>query len=121
VEDGVCHHFLRKADVWQDVSFHNLRTEGAFLVSAKRKKGKTCFVRIKSLAGEPCAVKPSMDEGIRISGKKEYELKELVDGFCEINLKKGEEIILYQGNEKPEITIEPIAMELDKVNYFGIK
>lgn len=107
-------------DVWQDVSFHNLRTEGAFLVSAKREKGKTCFVRIKSLAGEPCIVNPSMNETMSISDNRNHKLKELENGFYEINLKKGEEVILYQENDKPEINIEPIAMEENTINYFGL-
>jgi hypothetical protein len=44
---------------WGDAVFHNLRAEGAFLVSARRAAGKTQWVRIKSLAGEPCRVKPN--------------------------------------------------------------
>ena len=38
---------------WTNAVFHNLRAEGAFLVSAERNAGKTQWVRIKSLAGEP--------------------------------------------------------------------
>jgi hypothetical protein len=41
---------------WTNAVFHNLRAEGAFLVSAERKAGKTQWVRVKSLAGEPCRI-----------------------------------------------------------------
>lgn len=42
---------------WNNVSFYDLRTEGAFLVSAVRSGGKTTWVRIESLAGEPCHIR----------------------------------------------------------------
>ena len=62
---------------WQDVAFHDLRAEGAFLVSAVRKAGKTQWVRIKSLAGEPCRVQ--IDGKVRESSwpraKKLYWVK----------------------------------------------
>ena len=41
-------------DGWEDVSFENLRARGAFLVSARRKGGKTREVTIRSLAGACC-------------------------------------------------------------------
>jgi hypothetical protein len=59
---------------WKDAVFHNLRAEGGFLVSAERKDGKTQWVRIKSLAGEPCR--------LQIDGK-----------VRELTLAKGEERI----------------------------
>jgi hypothetical protein len=33
---------------WQDVAFDDLRVEGAFLVSARRIKGRTTWVRVLS-------------------------------------------------------------------------
>jgi alpha-L-fucosidase 2 len=59
-------------DEWKDVAFHDFRTEGAFLVSARRENGITTFVRIKSLAGEPCVICPAIEGIPLISGKKEY-------------------------------------------------
>ena len=37
-------------------AFRQLRAEGAFLVSAERRAGKTAYVQIESLAGQPCAI-----------------------------------------------------------------
>lgn len=45
---------------WPNMAFVDLRTEGAFLVSGERKKGITRWVRIQSLAGEPCVIEPGM-------------------------------------------------------------
>jgi hypothetical protein len=80
---------------WQDVEFHDLRTEGAFLVSAKRSGGKTEWVRIKSLAGEPCRVRPGMSGAIRSKGDRQYKLGAVSPGVYEIDLKKGEEVLLW--------------------------
>jgi alpha-L-fucosidase 2 len=54
---GTLRIFPAVPDRCNDVAFHNLRAEGAFLISALRKNGRTEFVRMKSLAGEPCRVK----------------------------------------------------------------
>src|SRR2546426_370632 len=39
---------------WTEAAFDRLRADGAFLVSAVRRNGRTSWVRIESLAGEPC-------------------------------------------------------------------
>ena len=80
---------------WKDVEFRDLRAEGAFLVSAKRSGGETEWVRIKSLAGEPCRVRPGIDGRIRIPGDREHKLKQVSPGIYQIDLKKGQEVRLY--------------------------
>jgi len=80
---------------WKHVEFHDLRAEGAFLVSAKRAGGQTQWVRIKSLAGEDCRVRPGMNGEIRIEGDREHKLRPVSPGVYEIDLKKGEEVLLY--------------------------
>ncbi len=45
---------------WSDASFADLRTEGAFLVSAVRRDGATASITIESLAGEPCMLVTDM-------------------------------------------------------------
>ena len=48
---GLMQVFPAVPDSWQDVSFSQLRTEGAFLVSARREGGKTVQVDIESEKG----------------------------------------------------------------------
>jgi hypothetical protein len=60
--------FPAMPSAWPDAEFHQLRTEGAFLVSACWKAGKTQWIRIQSLAGEPLLLqtdikKPTIVEG----------------------------------------------------------
>ena len=81
---------------WPDAAFHNLRAEGGFIVSARRKAGKTQWVRIKSLAGEPCRV--------------------VIDGkLRELKLARGEEIQIGEGRP----VIEPLPMEPSLRNAWG--
>ena len=112
--------FPAMPDSWKDVSFHNLRTEGAFLLSASRKEGVTSFVRIKSLAGEPCIIQPSIQGKPEIWNPDGRELEEVSEGCYKIPLKKGEEVILYPGDLKPGLTIDPVPMDPNHLNHFGI-
>jgi len=44
-------------DHWQDLSFQDLRTEGAFAVSALRRNGQTCRVEITATADGVCRLR----------------------------------------------------------------
>jgi len=45
---------------WQDTSFRNMRADGAFLVSAERKGGKTVSIELLSECGNPCRIQCDM-------------------------------------------------------------
>jgi alpha-L-fucosidase 2 len=93
---------------WPDAVFHDLRTEGAFLVSARRAAGRTLWVRIKSLAGEPCVVRPGLVGEPRIvSGDKSATIQSLGDGFYAITLSKGAEVVLADSDIAPVIDALP--------------
>jgi hypothetical protein len=98
-EPGPIRVFPAVPTAWKDVEFHDLRAEGAFLVSAKRSGGRTQWVRIKSLAGEPCRVRPGMTGEIRIQGARPYKLGPVSLGIYEIDVKKGEEVRLHAVTE----------------------
>lgn len=94
-ESGPIRVFPAVPSAWKDLEFRDLRTEGAFLVSAKRTKGQTQWVRIKSLAGEPCRVRPGLEGQVRIKGNRQLKLKQVSPGIYEIDMKKGDEVLLY--------------------------
>jgi len=55
---------------WQDLSFNNLRTEGAFLVSAQMEQGITTDVRIVSEKGETLKLaNPFVNGSFLVNGK----------------------------------------------------
>ncbi len=83
------------------------------------KAGKTEFVRIKSLAGEPCIIKPSRGGKPEIWNPDGRELEEVGEGCYQISLKKGEEVILFPGPLKPDLTITPLPMDKQHLNHFG--
>ena len=108
-------------DAWQDAVIDNLRTEGAFLVSAVRKHGRTQFVRVKSLAGEPCRIKTDLKEPLQMISSREIALKSLSGGVVEINLRKDEEVILYSAGTKPDLVISPLPAQRENCNYYGLR
>ncbi len=53
---GIIEVFPAIPDSWKDASFHTLRAQGAFLVSAQRDNGKTTRVEILSEQGGLCKI-----------------------------------------------------------------
>lgn len=96
-EPGPIRIFPALPSAWKDVAFRDLRAEGAFLVSAQRVGGVTQWVRIKSLAGEPCRVRPSLDGPVRIKSRRPLTLTQVSPGIYDIAMKKGDEVWLYLG------------------------
>ena len=86
--------FPALADAWKDVEFHDFRAEGAFLVSAKMEGGIIIFIRIKSLAGEPCVLKADFESEPEVIGKSKIRIEKIENGCFTIPIKKGDEIIL---------------------------
>lgn len=115
--NGVIRVFPALPTAWKNASFHKLRAEGAFLVSAKKGNGRTEFVRIESLAGEPCKVKTDLAGKIKTQGKRKFKVNDLGNGVVEIDLKKGESVILYTG-ELTKRDIAPVPVT-DRINYWG--
>ncbi len=79
---------------WLDVEFHDLRAEGAFLVSSKRQAGKTRWVRIESLAGEPFSIRLDSDAPVQAHGGRKFEVRMRSAGVYEIDLRRGETVEL---------------------------
>jgi len=77
---------------WGDVEFHDLLAEGAFLVSAARRGGRTAWIEIESLAGEPCFVMPNLPGPVRIEGTREHLTQETAPGVHRIDLRIGEKV-----------------------------
>jgi hypothetical protein len=115
---GTIRIFPAVPDDWSDIAVHDLSAEGAFRISAKRTNGRTIFVRIKSLAGEPCVVIPGLEGPVRVSGN--HVVTETRPGMYTLNLKKGEEAVLWSGDRMPNITLSPVEGEKDQYNPFGL-
>jgi hypothetical protein len=117
---GIIRVFPAMPTTWKDASFHNLRTEGAFLVSAVRKGGKTQFIRIKSLEGEPCKIKSDFTDEVKLIGPESATIRR-IDGLIEVNLKKGEEAVLFTGKMPGSFVISALPSKREAINSWGVR
>jgi hypothetical protein len=88
---------------WPDATFHQLRAEGAFLVSASRSAGRTEWIQIESLAGQPATlVADFLPEG------------------RELRLKKGERLLLRAPHAAATpAVVAPVAPQEWRLNFYG--
>lgn len=68
----------------------------------------------------PCKIAPNLDGKVKMLGEPENALKKTGQGEFIIELKKGEEIVLYSG-EKPDLTIKPIEFPATDINHWGME
>ena len=76
---------------------------------------------MKSLAGEPLRIVPNIDGKIKAVGNREFNLTEVKPGIYEIDLKKGEELVLSAENSASELIITPVEGDSKYYNFFGPK
>ena len=110
-------------DAWADIAFANLRTEGAFLVSAKRSGGKTDFITVESLAGVPLSLKTDMQGPLyaHLASGEVVPIKMVSEGLYDIALKKGEIVTISHSKSLKIHTIEPIQHPDDAQHWYGLK
>ena len=106
---------------WKESSFYNLRAEGGFLVSAKRSGGKSQFIGVKSLAGEPCRLKTDLAEPIVLEVVSENALHWDNNGILTLDLKKGELAILHTKGTTGPFLIEPLPSDQTNINAWGLR
>lgn len=105
---------------WKDAVFHSLRSEGAFVVSAVRSEGKTAWVHVQSLAGEPCVVQADFGgETPNVLAERGVKLTSVGPGVWSVDLKKGESTVLYTGTRVPKLEIAPLAIKAGHSNPYG--
>ncbi|CDN31667.1 hypothetical protein BN938_1580 [Mucinivorans hirudinis] len=77
---------------WADVSFSNLRGQGAFLVTAVQRNGVVDSVEIISEAGGKLRLKtPIASENLKIVGGDNVKI---LDGFIEMDTRAGEKVTI---------------------------
>jgi hypothetical protein len=112
-------------DQWSDIAYHHLRTEGAFLVSAKRVQGVTRFIQVESLIGSPCVVQTDIPNPRFYMNGKEVTATAIISKKApnefEIALKKGESVILSPVSLKDtDLKIEALPVAEKDQNLFGL-
>lgn len=111
--NGVIRVFPAVPEAWGEAAFHQLRAEGAFLVDALRRDGATQWIRIRSLAGEPCRVQTGWQGQCcwRLDGSREEQVVDLEpgSGLVSLPLSAGQAALLYREAAALEQPVRPVA------------
>ncbi|MFF1910807.1 glycoside hydrolase family 95-like protein [Streptomyces sp. NPDC058239] len=96
---------------WREMTVHDFRTQGAFLLSAVREEGRTRWVRVTSEAGAPCVVRHGIEGAIEIRDRHGRPLshEELADGAIRIRLRKGDSALITAKGDRPDLTVRPVT------------
>jgi alpha-L-fucosidase 2 len=109
-------------DDWKDASFDQLKAQGGFLVSASRSKGKTQWIKVKSLVGKPCIVKvPDWNSALSKDKIQKNMVTKIADGEFRVDLKAGQEIVLVPEFFTGKAVIEQIKHKESDKNSWGVK
>ncbi|WP_405570544.1 Tat pathway signal sequence domain protein [Streptomyces phaeochromogenes] len=96
---------------WADLTVHDFRTQGAFLLSAVRKGGRTRWVRLVSEAGAPCVVRHGIAGAIEVRDGRGRPLRftDVGGGAIQVALRKGESALITGKGDRPDLRI--VAVE----------
>jgi alpha-L-fucosidase 2 len=81
---------------WKDISFENLRTEGAFLISVKKEHGNMEEVKIHATQHGLMRIKMPFKTFYLADARRKYNFKE---NILSIEMKNGETVIIKNGYE----------------------
>jgi alpha-L-fucosidase 2 len=109
---GVIRVFPAVPAAWADVTLHDFRAQGAFLVSAARTGGVTRWVRVASEAGAPCVVRTGIagTPSVRSRSGRPLAWRVLPGGDVAIDLPRGEEALIHLAGEEPDLTVAPVPV-----------
>ncbi|MGW8885162.1 glycosyl hydrolase family 95 catalytic domain-containing protein [Streptomyces sp. NPDC055749] len=95
---------------WREMTVHDFRTQGAFLLSAVREEGRTRWVRLTSEAGAPCLVHHGIEGPVEIRDRSGHPLpyEETASATVRITLAKGESALITAAGDRPDLTIRPV-------------
>jgi alpha-L-fucosidase 2 len=83
---------------WKDISFHQLRAEGAFLVDARKKDGQIDAISIFAEKGGTTKLKLPF-QSWHISTQKGVSVENATSGFVTLICKEGGTIVLKNGDK----------------------
>lgn len=106
---------------WRDTSFHQLRGQGGFLVSAARSESRTLWVHVRSEVGEPCVVKvPDWTATPTVVSNRKLALETLAPGEYRLELRRGETALLRASGFSGPAVVSPLPVADEKANPFGL-
>ena len=114
--------FAAVPPAWPEVVFENLRAEGAFRVSALRRKGKTQWVRVASEVGGPCRVKTDFGTS-DLKAHSSSEAKSFIrEGDAVVfDTARGEEFWMAPAGFEKQPVLAPVKGRPEQYHFFGVK
>jgi alpha-L-fucosidase 2 len=102
---GVVKAFPAVSATWPDASVAGLRTQGAFVLDASRRAGRTEWVRVRSEAGEPLVLQHGIDGAIAVRDRRGRPVRytEVAPGRVAIPLRRGETAVVTHRDARPEL------------------
>ena len=104
---------------WSDVQFHQLRGEGAYLVSARREQGKTKWVRVSAESTGSVEVDPKLANA-KWAGSKGVQVSDRGEGVFEVQMSPGDSLLFWPADEsQPKAVVTPVEPR-GKPHRFGL-
>jgi len=102
---GVVKVFPAVSATWPEASVAGLRTQGAFVLDASRRAGRTEWVRIRSEAGEPLVLQHGIDGAIAVRDPRGRPVRytEVAPGRVAIPLRRGETAVVTGRGARPAL------------------
>jgi hypothetical protein len=112
---GVIRVFPALPAAWADLVVHDFRTQGAFLLGARRENGATRWVRLVSEAGAPCVVQHGIAGPVDVRDGRGRPLPhaDVGDGAVQVALRKGESALITAKGDRPDLTVAPVRPNED--------
>ncbi|WP_093598763.1 glycosyl hydrolase family 95 catalytic domain-containing protein [Lentzea waywayandensis] len=105
---GIVRVFPAVPSAWPDVMIADHSAEGGFSVTARRAKGKTEFVLVRSRAGEPLVLRHGIEGPVSVVAPVRYH--DRGDGTLEIPLRRGQEVLVHPRGRRPDLAVRPVAI-----------
>ena len=87
-----------------------------------RRVGKTQWVRIESLAGEPCRLRTSLAVPVTLwHNGRQSAVAPNANGTIAIALAKGRSAVAFTGAQPPALAVAPVAAQPGRINYNGLR
>ncbi len=99
---GVVKVFPAVSAGWAEASVERVRTQGAFVFDASRRAGRTDWIRIRSEAGEPLALRHGIEGEIEVTDERGRRLPYRGEGTITIPLRKGQSAVVSRKGVRPD-------------------
>jgi hypothetical protein len=105
---GIVRVFPAVPSAWPDVMIADHSCEGGFSVTARRTKGQTEFVLVRSRAGEPLVLRHGITGPVSVVSPVRYH--DRGDGTLEIPVRRGQEVLVHPRGRRPDLAVRPVAV-----------